>query len=1319
MASVAFAACAFAFATAAQAQLFLPLSHFGSQGSGAGQFQTPIGVAIDQASGDVYVADSGSARVQKFDSHGTFIAAWGWGVTDGVAQSEVCTSTCQAGIVGSGAGQFSNPTSIAVDSSGGASAGDVYVGDQNNNVISKFDTNGNFLATIDGSTSTTGHFAALTGVAVDQSGNLWAIDTSTDNVYEFDATGTFVQQWADGYGTTSSIAVDSTTNAVYLIRGTQATERWTLTGGNETVIDSGLGVALGVDPVNGNLFVSHSSDVAVYDSTNASITDFTLSTSNAQGLAFGSSAGDLYVSDATADTVTIYGPPTTPGPPLVFSESATNVSDTGATLDTTIVPFGLDTTCQFQYVDDADFQATGYTTATSVPCVPPDLGSSFTFQSASAAITGLTAQTLYHFRAVATNADGTVNGADKTFQTTGPAIITSESATNITATDATLNATINPDGLDTTCQFQYVDDADFQSTGYSTATSVPCSPADLGSSFADQSASASVTGLTPATTYHFRAVATSADGTTNGTDQSFMTLVAKAPTVVSESATNLTDTTATLNATINPNGLDTTCQFQYVDDAAFKATGYSTATSVPCSPADLGSSFTPQSANASVTGLTPATTYHFRAVATNADGAVNGTDQTFQTLLSFLTPVGSFGSAGTGSGQFQTPIGVAVDRLNGRVYVADSANARIERFSASGKFLAALGWGVTDGQARSEICKSRKCKAGIAGAGAGQFATPTSVAVDDSPSASIHSLYVGDAGNNVVEKFNAAGKYLATIDGSTTPQGHFVSLAGVAVDQKGHLWTADSGTGNVDEFDAKGTFLQQWADPSGSPQAIAVDAGHSAVYLITGGTTQGFTLTGTGATPIDSGTGVALGLDPVTGDLYVDHGGDVAVYDPMGTRIDTLFSLGATTTSQGLGFSSKSSTGPQNRLYVADASNDKVTIYSPPSAGAPFVSAESATSASATSETLTGAVVPLGHATTCTVQYVDSADFQITGYTNATSVPCTPANLGSSFTPQPVSTTVSGLTIGTFYHFRVVATNSAGTTNGADQTFQPGPGDWTPFFRCPVDDPAMLATDGGVTTLAICLASNSPHGTFAIGTTATMTGNTNLQVGLVFNEATSVFTVIAPPAGAIISDPVEVTAAGITVTATVESAGAPSNFNINGAIGAGTPIITLPIQIHLQSLPGAAVNLGPSCFIGSQTAAIVLNPENTDVSNAHLETEIFDPDGMPDPNGPLTALGTTGAVQGDNTFAVPGAQGCGPNGDGSLDSVVDAVVGLPSASGNNDLVLDAAAAALAILQNQSGQQFATDWHAAFGGMTPTTTTSSTTTTPTSSTTTTT
>ena len=178
---------------------------------------------------------------------------------------------------------------------------------------------------------------------------------------------------------------------------------------------------------------------------------------------------------------------------------------------------------------------------------------------------------------------------------------------------------------------------------------------------------------------------------------------------------------------------------------------------------------------------------------------------------------------------------MAVDQRGGKVYVADSANARVQKFNKKGKFKAVWGWGVKDGQEQSEVCKTKTdCQAGIAGAGAGQFSIPTSVAVDSSKGPSKGNVYVGDAGNNVVQKFTSGGKYLSTIDGSTTPQGHFVSLAGVAVDQNGTLWIADAGTGNVAQFNAAGTFLGEWNDPSGSPRAIAVDATHGAVYLING-----------------------------------------------------------------------------------------------------------------------------------------------------------------------------------------------------------------------------------------------------------------------------------------------------------------------------------------------------------------------------------------------------------------------------------------------------------------------------------------------------
>jgi hypothetical protein len=254
----------------------------------------------------------------------------------------------------------------------------------------------------------------------------------------------------------------------------------------------------------------------------------------------------------------------------------------------------------------------------------------------------------------------------------------------------------------------------------------------------------------------------------------------------------------------------------------------------------------------------------------------------------------------------------------------------------------------------------------------------------------------------------------------------------------------------------------------------------------------------------------------------------------------------------------------------------------------------------------------------------------------------------------------------------------------------------------------MLAADG-VNNINLCLASNSTHGSITIGPITTLTGNTNLQTGLVIDENTSAFAVVSPAGGAVISDP---TPALGGILAIVSSAGNPSNFNLIGGITVGTPIITLPIKIQLTG-----AGLGPNCFIGTDQNPIILMPENLTQPTAMIV--FFDPDGTPNPNGAIGAIETLG-TQGDSTFSVPGASGCGPNGDGAADSLVNNLLHLPSPSGLNSLVLLDAGSNLA-LPNTSpfpdGCQWSADWHAGFGGTAPICTTTTTTTTSTTTTTT--
>jgi NHL repeat len=679
----------------------------------------------------------------------------------------------------------------------------------------------------------------------------------------------------------------------------------------------------------------------------------------------------------------------------------------------------------------------------------------------------------------------------------------------------------------------------------------------------------------------------------------------------------------------------------------------------------------------------------------------------------FMSSVGSFASFGSGAGQLQNPSGMASDQRSGNVYIADTGNNRVEKFDATGNFIAAWGWGVADGQAMSEVCTSN-CQPGIAGSGPGQLSFPNSIATG-----STGKVYVGDSGNQRVEKFDAAGHFLGTIDGSSAPQGHFQGQPQVAVDQAGNLWVADTGTANVIEFSAADKFLRQWNDSNGSPTAIAVDSNNNAVYLLDAvGLADRYTLTGDwkgevdrtvffGSNGFSGPSATALALDSKTGNLYVDHsafafggpGSDVTVYDRNGIQLDDI-ALGDTADSQGLTFSSLSGGANkpgQQRLYVSDRTANNVTIYKGQSTpGAPLVTHESATPSGKTTATLAAGIVPLGSDTTCDFEYVANADFLASGFDDATSVPCSPADLGSGFAYQAASANLSGLRLGAHYHYRVVATSSAGTTTGAAQEFQAGPGAWAPHNRCPVDDPAMLNTDG-VNFLALCLASNSTHGSIKIGNLPSApTGNTNLQAGVVIQESDFTFSVVSPPAGALVADPVEIQNTPVgTVTAVTQSAGTPTDFDLFAGISTGQPIITLPMKIHLQN-----PNLGPSCFIGSDQDPIVVHPENTDLSDAISVGGFFtfDPNGVPDPAGPLTALQITGSVQGDDTFSVPGATGCGPNGDGSLDALVNAVVGLPSASGNNHLVLNDASSSIALppFGTGNGQTLSGYWHAAFG-----------------------
>jgi hypothetical protein len=212
------------------------------------------------------------------------------------------------------------------------------------------------------------------------------------------------------------------------------------------------------------------------------------------------SAGTVYGTDRTFKTLSATGPP------LVTTSPATLIASYSATLNGSVDPHGLTTTVYFQYGTTTSY---GSTSASQIM-------TGDTYQAVSANISGLTGSTTYHFRIVATNSAGTVYGSDRTFTTlsaTGAPKVTTNPATNVASSSATLNGTVDPHGLTTTVYFQYGTTTSYGSTSPNQATT--------GDTY--QAVSSNISGLTASTTYHFRIAATNSAGTVYGSDMTFMT----------------------------------------------------------------------------------------------------------------------------------------------------------------------------------------------------------------------------------------------------------------------------------------------------------------------------------------------------------------------------------------------------------------------------------------------------------------------------------------------------------------------------------------------------------------------------------------------------------------------------------------------------------------------------------------------------------------------------------------------------------------------------------------------------------------------------
>jgi hypothetical protein len=607
---------------AAQGRIFT--GSFGGEGSGSTvdpyPLSEPTSVAVSTAgpsAGDVYVADEGNHRVEKFTATGQFILMFGEDVNKtevekgaGEAERDICTAgeTCQTGVEGTGPGAFtSRPAGeplnyydsdlyVTVDNSSGPSSGDVYVADTimepkesgsdlspGEGAISKFNEDGQLLSSSWGSGgqlrgSSAAPFGAIHGVAVDHSGNLWVYGTTGEEasasgqevfytsplVLELEQDATSIRVWPVQHSNVSGagIAVDSQGN-VYLEDDRVVVEHGTSGFPSKVITDS---------------YESGPESELVFAGQGA--------------LAVDPSSGDVYVAAEL-------GKKTKKRAILRYESS-----------------------CQERSVAEG--------------CVPAEAFSSSHLGSQSSAfeLSGLAinpsgaGEPIY---VSARSKGGASSGEVTVFSVVTVPDVTTVRASGLTSGSATLNGTVNPSGVAVTkCFFEWGE----HSEPYENIS--PCETLP-GSGTAPVAVHTNIS-VQPGKTYHFRLVAANANDANEpalGSD-----LVLGPPRIDSTSVEEVTSTSATFQAAVNPQNVATKYHFEYLTEAEFIENGerfsgsgvIHHATSVPLSDAELGSGQEDLTASdGHVEGLLVHTVYRYRIVADSLLAEVDGPAEAFMT----------------------------------------------------------------------------------------------------------------------------------------------------------------------------------------------------------------------------------------------------------------------------------------------------------------------------------------------------------------------------------------------------------------------------------------------------------------------------------------------------------------------------------------------------------------------------------------------------------------------------------------------------------------------------------------------------------------
>jgi hypothetical protein len=456
-----------------------PLGALHGTGTPNSAFAEICGVAVDQANGNVYLADF-EGFIWRYSPSGATVAEGDY--SGGIA---VPFQPCQLAVAqgslyvhnyleftgGSGplrkfatsefaTGSPPSPSSTQLAEEASAVAtdpsnGDVYIdeGEKVSVLSSSGSTKYSFGSGDFGSNSA--------GVAVRAGGNAYVSDQTNHEI--------------DAYGPFSAPPALVETKAASGVKHTKATLHGHLDPNDSLPITScvfewGTDTSYGEAPVpcsEGSAF-NAASDVS------AELTGLTPGTTYHFRLHVSTSTSGYDGEDKSFEAI-----PASSVPEVTTGQGSI-VSSTSSELKGSVNPNANPLTdCHFEYVNDLAFQSTAFadlSSGGSVPCdqAPGSIPADFEDHEVSATVTGLDPTQIYRFRLVAENANGPGNGADAIVP--GPPLVETTGSATRTATTARLDSRVSPHGADTTYHFEYVTDAQFQASGFAGATSTPDRP---------------------------------------------------------------------------------------------------------------------------------------------------------------------------------------------------------------------------------------------------------------------------------------------------------------------------------------------------------------------------------------------------------------------------------------------------------------------------------------------------------------------------------------------------------------------------------------------------------------------------------------------------------------------------------------------------------------------------------------------------------------------------------------------------------------------------------------------------------------------------